>query len=60
MSRGVGGISPVVVAVAQASSYSSDATPSLGTPICRGCGPQKQKKKIHAMAQWVTNPTVVA
>ena len=31
----------------QASSYSSDLTPSLGTSICRGCGPKKTKKKVH-------------
>ena len=32
-------------AVAKASGYSSDLTPSLGTSICQGCGPKKQKKK---------------
>ena len=32
------------VAVAKAGSYSSDSTPSLGTSICRGCGPRKDKK----------------
>ena len=26
-------------------SYSSDCTPSLGTSICLGCGPKKQKNK---------------
>ena len=35
----------VVVAVVQASSYSSDSTPSLGTSICLGCSPKKKKKK---------------
>ena len=33
------------VAVAVASCYSSDLIPSLGTPICHGYGPKKQKKK---------------
>ena len=48
--------SHIAVAVVQASSYSSDSTPSLGTSICLGCGPKKQsinqstvkkKKKTH-------------
>jgi len=30
------------VAAVQASSYSSDSTPSLGTSICRRGGPKKQ------------------
>ena len=34
----------VAMAVAQASSYSSDSTPSLGTSICHGFGPKEQKK----------------
>ena len=38
--------SGVAVAVAQVGSNSSDSTPSLGTSICRRCGPQK-KKNIH-------------
>ena len=33
----------VVVAVAQASSFSSDWTPSLGNSMCRGCSTKKQK-----------------
>ena len=33
------------VAAAQADSCSSYSTPSLGTSICHGCGPNKQKKK---------------
>ena len=36
--------SSVAVAVAQAGSYSSDWTPSLGTSICHGCSPTKKKK----------------
>ena len=36
--------SHVAVAVVQAS-YSSDSTPSLGTSICRRCGPRKKKDK---------------
>ena len=34
--------SGVAVAVAQASGYSSDSIPSLGTSTCCGCGPKKQ------------------
>ena len=37
--------SQVAVALAWASSYSSDSTPSLGTSICRGSGPRNSKKK---------------
>ena len=37
--------SHVAVAVAYAGSCSSDSTPSLGTSICPGCGPKKEKKK---------------
>ena len=37
--------SSVAVAVASASSCSSDSTPSLGTSMCRGCGPRKNEKK---------------
>ena len=33
--------SHIAVAVVQASSCSSDSTPSLGTFICCGCGPKK-------------------
>ena len=36
--------SDVAVAVVQASSYSSDSTPSLGTSICCRCGPKKTKR----------------
>ena len=36
--------SSVAMAVAQASGYSSDSTPSLGTSICRGSGPRNNKK----------------
>ena len=35
----------IAVAVAEASGYSSDETPSLGTSICHRCGPKKQKEK---------------
>ena len=35
----------VAMAVAQAGSFSSDLTPSLGTTICHLCGPKKIKKK---------------
>ena len=37
--------SGIIVAVAQAGSYSSDSTPSLGTSICRECSPKKQINK---------------
>ena len=37
--------SRVVVAVVQTGSYSSEWTPSLGIPICCGCGSKKKKKK---------------
>ena len=33
----------IAVAVAKASSYISDLTPSLGTSICRGCGPPEKR-----------------
>ena len=38
--------SGIVVAVAQAGSYSSNSTPSLETSLCRGCGPKKANKQI--------------
>ena len=34
-----------IAVVVYAGSYSSDSTPSLGTSICWGCGPKKQKEK---------------
>ena len=34
----------IAVALVWASAYSSDEPPSLGTSICRGCGPKKDKK----------------
>ena len=37
--------SGIAVAVASASSCSSDLIPSLGTSICRGCGSKKKKTK---------------
>ena len=36
--------SHVAVALAQASNYSSDSTPSLGTSICCRSGPRNGKK----------------
>ena len=33
------------MAMAAASSYSSDLTPSLGTSICHWCSPKKKKTK---------------
>ena len=43
--------SSVAVAVAQASGYSSDSTPGLGTSICRRCGPKKTKTKQNKTLQ---------
>ena len=37
--------SGMAVAVAQASSYISDLTPSLGTSMCHRCDPKKTKSK---------------
>ena len=37
--------SGVAAAVVLGSSYSSDSTPSLGTVMCCGCDPKRQKKK---------------
>ena len=37
--------SSIAVAVASAGSCSSDSTPSLGTVVCRGCGPKKTERK---------------
>ena len=37
--------SHVAVAVVLAGSCSSNLTPSLGTSMCHGCGPKKEKKK---------------
>ena len=39
------------VAVAVASNYSSDWTPSLGTSIRLGCGPKKTKQKTKNKKQ---------
>ena len=36
--------SDVAMAVVQTGTCSSDSTPSLGTSICRGCGPKKTKR----------------
>ena len=35
----------MAVAVAKATSYSSNSSPSLGTSICHRCGPGGEKKK---------------
>ena len=37
--------SGVAVAMMEASSCSSDSTPSLGTSICHRCGPKESKNK---------------
>ena len=38
-------VSGIAVPVMQASGYSSNLTPSLGTSMCRRCDPKKTKKK---------------
>ena len=47
--------SVVAVALAWASGYSSDLTPSLGTSICRGCGPKKTKKMLLRTKTWCSD-----
>ena len=39
--------SHIAVAVAQADSYSSNRTPGLGTSMCRGRGPKRQKDQTN-------------
>ena len=41
----LGSGSRIAVALAQAGSYSSDSTPSLGTSICCGCSPKKKRQR---------------
>ena len=41
--------SHIAMAVAQASSCSSDSTLSLGTSICHGSGPKIEKKKLETI-----------
>ena len=43
--------SGVAMAVAYASGYSSDLTPSLGTSICHSFGPKKTGKKKLSVAE---------
>ena len=50
----------IAVAVSWAGSYSSDLTPSLGTSMCRVCGPRngkkdKRKKKRKQLEQSVAH-----
>ena len=48
------------MAVAKASSCSSDWTPVLGTSVCHGCGPKFKKtikSGVPVVAQWLTNLT---
>ena len=40
--------------VAVASGHSSNLTSSLGTSICRGCGPKKTKSKQTKQAQFLS------
>ena len=49
----------IAVAEVQASGYSFNSTPSLGTSICLGCGPKKQKKKkLHLRRMEVPRPGI--
>ena len=41
----------IAVGVVQASSCSSDLTPSLGISMCRGCNPRKTKKEKRQVKQ---------
>ena len=44
----------IAAAVVYAGSCSSHVIPSLGTSICRGCGPKKpkkKKKKLHILEE---------
>ena len=52
----------VAVAVAQAGSYSSDRTPSLGSSVCLRCGPKKKKNAFSSSryGQGVKNLTAAA
>ena len=52
--------SGVAVAVVLAGNCSSNLTPSLGTSICLGCGPKKQKKKKSSedKLSWFPFPTL--
>ena len=43
----------IAVAVAVASSYTSDSTPSLGTSMCHRCGPKKQKRKTKKTQEMI-------
>ena len=38
------------MAVAEAGGYSSDWTPSLGTSMCRACGPKKTKNEKESQS----------
>ena len=44
----------IAVAVVYAGSYSSDSTPTLGTSICHGCDPKKQKKNFFFRCSHLT------
>ena len=60
MSCGVGhrhSSDPTFVAVAVIGSCSFDSTPDLGTSMCHGCGPKKQKKKNQITNKDLLNST---
>ena len=48
--------SGIAMAVAMASNYDSDFTPSLETSICCGCSPKRQKKKRTKKENITTGP----
>ena len=54
--------SRVAVALAEASSCSSDWTPGLGTSLCQGCRPKKTEKKknlpVFTSGRWGRRPGV--
>ena len=43
------------MAVALASGYSADLTPSLGTFMCCGCGTKKTKRKKKSLIVFLAN-----
>ena len=48
--------SGIAVAVVQASSYSSELSPSLGTSMCCRCSPIKTKKKKNLLKKASPGP----
>ena len=44
----------IAVVVVQASGYSSNSAPNLGTPICHRCGPKKKKRKKKEIVSFIS------